>query len=746
MEKSFSGFSILQTQNQRKKSFGSFEVTPFLLSVFGTAILLSYFRVSIFQGENIVPTVITSILVSVLLALLLKKEKLFLYGMLVSVVAIIGFAIVFRQYILAGSYDFINRIVFYINRATGLTFAYYDTSFCSNMHMATILYAIFVAIILSLYFGVLIQRKHSVILSLCLIPLMAACLFLRLSIGGYMVAVVAVLIIGSFAYMQGGKANDKLYAITIAVVTVALLIAIVVYVKIGSYQTSEYVENMQSYAKGQIEKLTYGVSDTPRGKVNEAVNLSDEVRLKVTLSEPNTVYLRGYVGSVWDSKNSSWNELDTDSYSGKFEGMIKSYEKEKFHPLSQLSNYIEGIEDAKKYNSSLSSLNISHDNIDISVENESAFRKYTYIPYGMTFQGIEKFGDSFQDVYIAGNRDGVKNDYYKGTIKYISNNTLLTYNKNTFLDEGKDFSETIGKYRVSEQDYRNFVGKFYLEIDNSEKEKYKNEIDKDNIKDLTSVTTSIREYVKDKGKVNNWSTFLYTSEAVKCYRSLDIPARYVEGYIAVADENKTPLVNGNYDIAVKSSDAHSWVEIYRYGLGWIPVEVTPGYYTDINNTKPLPLAVSDSTKSQPTQPPTMSQKNNSSSKTFSPIIILYVGIIVFALLALFIIALLVRYIFIAKELRAKLKSDSIFAKIEFAICLLNRLNLFCHDEKAEYGENVESVLKLYRFHPHPETRITSEMIEDLYQYTKKSMLDFEAENRFTKRIYAKYIFGVFWPK
>lgn len=58
-------------------------------------------------------------------------------------------------------------------------------------------------------------------------------------------------------------------------------------------------------------------------------------------------------------------------------------------------------------------------------------------------------------------------------------------------------------------------------------------------------------------------------------RSLGVPARYAEGYYADPD-NIAQSRNGQ--ILLTSQDAHAWTEIYMDGMGWIPVDFTPGFY------------------------------------------------------------------------------------------------------------------------------------------------------------------------
>jgi transglutaminase-like putative cysteine protease len=63
-------------------------------------------------------------------------------------------------------------------------------------------------------------------------------------------------------------------------------------------------------------------------------------------------------------------------------------------------------------------------------------------------------------------------------------------------------------------------------------------------------------------------------------RSLDIPARYINGF-QTGDYND---VAG--DLVVRASDAHSWVEAYFPGFGWLTFDPTP----PSNDEKPLGLA------------------------------------------------------------------------------------------------------------------------------------------------------------
>ncbi|OQP08883.1 transglutaminase [Geobacillus sp. 47C-IIb] len=90
-----------------------------------------------------------------------------------------------------------------------------------------------------------------------------------------------------------------------------------------------------------------------------------------------------------------------------------------------------------------------------------------------------------------------------------------------------------------------------------------------------------------QGYCDNFST----SMAV-LVRSLGIPARWVKGYTSgqLAEEQ-----NGAEFYKVRNNDAHSWVEVYFEGVGWVPFEPTQGFVN--------PYAFSLSTSNEEQQAP-----------------------------------------------------------------------------------------------------------------------------------------------
>ena len=91
----------------------------------------------------------------------------------------------------------------------------------------------------------------------------------------------------------------------------------------------------------------------------------------------------------------------------------------------------------------------------------------------------------------------------------------------------------------------------------------------------------------------------FASAGTLIYRTLGIPARYAEGYaldyvMARQDqtmetsENPTDWYSGAdaltpvpVTVQVKDHSAHAWVEIYKDGYGWVPAELTPINYEEL---------------------------------------------------------------------------------------------------------------------------------------------------------------------
>lgn len=74
----------------------------------------------------------------------------------------------------------------------------------------------------------------------------------------------------------------------------------------------------------------------------------------------------------------------------------------------------------------------------------------------------------------------------------------------------------------------------------------------------------------------------FATSATMILRSMGIPTRYVEGYVASGfKRNEDTNRNGIYITDVKDYAAHAWIEVYVDGVGWMQYEATPQYYNEM---------------------------------------------------------------------------------------------------------------------------------------------------------------------
>ena len=109
-----------------------------------------------------------------------------------------------------------------------------------------------------------------------------------------------------------------------------------------------------------------------------------------------------------------------------------------------------------------------------------------------------------------------------------------------------------------------------------------------------------------------YCTYFASAMTVLC-RMAGLPARYVEGYLAVPDAGGEAVVTG--------LDAHAWTEVYFRGFGWLTFDATPRRTESPSSGEPDPSPSpepSPSPSPEPTPSPEPSSPPPSDGETPSP--------------------------------------------------------------------------------------------------------------------------------
>lgn len=717
MEKMTSYPSGFRIQFNQKEQAG-FAWTPLLLTLLTVGSMGFCIQNALYPELNYLVLILSVLLASILVSWIAGNEKRMLIGLgILLLLAIIVLAVTFTSW-KAGGLDFLNRALLRYNYVTGLAYDYFNTDFCSNIDMAVALFWCFFLVCLTVYLGLMIVLKHPVLLLCCWLPIIGGSIFLQLPVGSLVIACAVVSVVGTFAYSQMKLNNDSIYALAILVVSVVIGAVSFVYFQSGSFHPNRTMTAWKQDTVAVSEKMRYGKQDSPQGQIGKKVSSSNDVRFQVSMSAPSRLYLKGFIGSVW--KQGRWESLPGNSYSEKYEGMIKGYTKRGFHPLAQLQQYIEVAEQVP-------GAAVKHENVDVTVKNISAFRKYSYIPYGISFDSIMDLGDSNQDINMPGSSSRKETDHsYQASIGVISQDAMLGYTRESWLSAPTDVSVETGEYRMAEADYREFVHSYYLELSEKQREEAERAVVVSDRSSMVPMTNAIREYLLEQGtEAGDWNTTDYSSNAVFLYRSMDIPARYAEGYIADA-EKKTAGPDGLYHVDVLAKNAHAWVEIYKDGVGWIPVDVTPGFYQHLSGSEqssPQDMVV-DSTSTKEDEEEEEEEKKPKEEESFDFGWLLW-GLVALVLLCMLACVLLyIRSRLIQKKIQERLRAEDIWIRLEQAAAILDGIYRYKQWEEKRLDARVRRILNAYRFSSHPETLVGAEdvvQVQDYMQYLQQSI-------------------------
>lgn len=342
------------------------------------------------------------------------------------------------------------------------------------------------------------------------------------------------------------------------------------------YGGSQFMQDAHTALRDGREWVLYGKDTLPEGKLTGADKMigGDEVKLKVTLNADYlpTLYLRGYVGS--DLVGDSWTEARRNDYVAEGNQGLLDYLAEENVPYGQYAKYASLTRTVLAYS--------------VSVKNVKADSEYVYMPYG-TFETGE-----FRTEYDWGSRRRFtdRKEYTYHT--FAPDGSCERLAQADWLDPDKSMPRSAEqeKFILYESQYRRFVYEHWLEMDDETFALIKNNAPHTE-GGIYYLTKTLRQFFESEytytasperlkkgtdflsefygGKIREGNAAYFASAAVYYYRAYGIPARYAEGYIARAEGGYN-----EYDVCAK--DAHAWVEVYFDGVGWLPVEITPGFY------------------------------------------------------------------------------------------------------------------------------------------------------------------------
>lgn len=500
------------------------------------------------------------------------------------------------------------------------------------------------------------------------------CLVIALVSGEFRTLTMGLLVVGLLgSWMSTGKTGVAKKTILWTIMLAAVLCICSALIP---DQKMVSITEFQDSVKETIHDIRYGKKQLPEGDLRDthALKQSSDEMLQVQTEQEKTLYLRGYVGGKY--QDGVWSELPDSFYGEENAGLMKWLEEQSFDPQAQVAAYY-----------SLSEAEDKPEENKVTVIDKKASRDHMYVPITFEKFTLGRVWEEKDQSMIGKGFFGVRKSTFKELSGSRPSELMVTQN---WVTNPKTKAQK--NYSKAEAVYRKFVYQSYTTIDRSMNDLMQEvfwsdyESDSDGIysavnqirkvlKTTTTYSETVEEAPDDEDPVRyfltkSWkgNSMLYASTAVEALRAHGIPARYVEGYYVSADM----IAQSRTVVSVTGQDTHAWAEVYFDGIGWLPIDVTPGYYYDavtlqqMVNTPdvvhknaaldPNSYQSASVTDSEGRQKST-AEKIKNAAKITATVLLGFIGIVLIIILVLFIVLEIRHLYFLIKLRRIYAKKD-----------------------------------------------------------------------------------------
>lgn len=726
-----------------------------LIAVHALSVLAVIFMLEEFN-DNVRPmAMLICALLSVILHAWRNKggKNVILVGLLCVTVIYIIF---FRSWFFAGIYQFSNNGIALYNYNYGKEILYYSLPESVDTDTALNVFLCYLVILLGVMIRYILEAGQITVFVLCSFFEILPGLVFKYDAAGIICIFAGMAVVGALMWINSGKQVGRRLTVYMYVFLVLGLIISGLYYKVGNYTSNLTVDKMRQSAMAGAQGVIYGEQDSPQGDLSKAASFVGDgsSKLTVTVSKQGVYYLKGYVGGIY--KDGVWNEIDRSNYGDSYEGLFHWLNEKHFNPLSQNSEYIQIARNMDGFDS---------ERVMMEVENLSANRRYIYYPYGLTTDALSDFSKTNRDMNIySADRNEV--NYSFEFDDYDIAKAFAYENPEWLNSSGSD--KNIEDFREAQVEYMTFVYDNYLEIDPSFKKYFDSVLDKSSVNGYVTITNSIRKWLEDKTLINNGvntddylmyfltkiregNSSFYASAGTLMYRYYGIPARYVEGYLADITESMEGGIgensiiydndkNGNtiYKKSLSGANVHAWVEIYRDGIGWIPVDVTPGFYSELEVTKQVQMKTEELEKEQQKQEQN-EEKEQKRHKVHVVFVLKYILYIVVMILIAMIFLLTLRSRIICHRRNKILHGVNDERAIHHWSGFVRQLLLFVNLNESDISGEIIEVLQRYRFR---DETITDDDYRKMVDYAYDMQKDIYEKEGKRRRLKMKYVLAL----
>ena len=312
-----------------------------------------------------------------------------------------------------------------------------------------------------------------------------------------------------------------------------------------------------------------------------AKKTTEETMLYVQMDREEPMYLRGFVGQTYTG--TGWEAVSGQALAGQAE-LLYWLHAGGFYPQTQTGTAAE----------LLNTDGVETNRIDLQYA--AACRRYLYAPYSAA-------AGSFPDTLRLLSLEEAALLSKTGDTDYLTYQTVYAAPEQTsqWVEQLQSpQTPEQERYLTQESGYRALTGQWDLTLSDEEKQTlapYLDELaascDGAELTPMQAVrctqafletaltydenTPALpqgEDFLRGTLQAGKGYDFHYATLAVLALRYYGVPARYAEGYV-VTQSKAAEAVSGRAELT--DADAHAWAEVYQPGVGWLPLELTPGY-------------------------------------------------------------------------------------------------------------------------------------------------------------------------
>ena len=429
-----------------------------------------------------------------------------------------------------------------------------------------------------------VRTSSAVLLAVVLYGAFSMRLDMGMAAVGSSFAITAWLLQARFSQLRYSKLTTTYFVVLIMLIFV-LNFAIMAAASI-LYKPAPQISHASQSIENALDRARFGSDSLPQGNLAKAsaMNVGSEDCLAVHFDDAPSgdMLLRGFTGATFE--NGAWMALPESAFEGNWHGMVPWLADSGLQPSFQRAAFDDARAAAGEGDTPTKTMRVAvHDASMRYVYAPASARALNRSDVQANLDGTILSGMVGKDAYTVEYDDVAPSEVLADAAflsgdetDYASAEAVFSaFSKEHYLDISADDAEAVRAYIFNEDTWDETAGESTYAVVSR-------------VRTMLSTVASYDENPIDvpRGTSFAWWFFSNAREgnsayfatiATMAFREQGIPARYVEGY-RVGTAERDAARDNNGDVLLGAKQAHAWCEIYVRGIGWTPIEVTPGFY------------------------------------------------------------------------------------------------------------------------------------------------------------------------